>query len=153
MTRPASLGRVQKIKSVTQEQKNLESGQVYGADSGSGSTDGSDLGTGRILSKPMGLGPDRMGPSPSKPIRPTPYGLNSHKGFEVEFVGEEHGLKQDPVLRLPMPFEGRVSISNESNIAEERNKELSREEGEIREDLPQDDDCVNMERYVDNFND
>ena len=40
------------------------------------------------------------------------------------------------LLRLPMPFEGRVSISSESNIVEERNKELSREEGEIREDLP-----------------
>ena len=67
-------------------------------------------------------------------------------------MGEEHGLKQDP-LRLPMPFEGRVSISNESNIVEERNKDLSREEGEIRDDLPKDDDCFNMERYVDNFND
>ena len=153
VTRPASLGRVQKIKSMTQEQKNLESGRVYEADSGSGSPNGSNLGTGRILSRPMGLGPDRIGPSPSKPIRPTLDGSNCHKGFEAEFVGEEYGLKQGPVLRLPMPFEGRVSISSESNIAEERNKELSREEGEIREDLPHDDDCVHMERYVDNFND
>ena len=52
-----------------------------------------------------------------------------------------------------MPFEGRASISSESNAAEERNKEHSREEGEIREDLPQDDDYAHMERYLDNFND
>ena len=36
-------------------------------------------------------------------------------------MGEESRLKQGPVLRLPMPFEGRVSISSESNIAEEGN--------------------------------
>ena len=153
MTRPASLGRVQKNKFVAQEQKNLESGQVYGADSGSGSTDGSDLGTGRIQRRRLGL--DRMGPSPSKLSRPTPDGSNplGHKAFEAKFVGEESRLEQGPFLRLPMPFEGRVSISSESNIAEEGNKEHSREEGEIREDLPQDDACAHMERYVDYFND
>ena len=59
MTRPASLGKVQEIKIVTQEQKNIESVRVYGAGNGSGSADGSDLGSGRILSRPMELGPDR----------------------------------------------------------------------------------------------
>ena len=49
---------------------------------------------------------------------------------------EESGLKQGPLLRPPMPFEGRSSIFSDSNIDEEGNKEHSREEGEIREDLP-----------------
>ena len=68
-------------------------------------------------------------------------------------MGGESELKQGPVLRLPMPSVGSVSIPSESNIVEEGNKVLSREEGEIREDLPQDDDCVHMERYVNNYND
>ena len=92
-----------------------------------------------------------MSPSPSKPIRLNPDGSNSHKGFEIEFAREEHGL--NPVLKLPMHFEGGVSNSSESNNAEERNKDISREEGEIREDPSTDDDCVDMERYIDNFND
>ena len=153
VTRPVSLGRVQEIRFVSQEQKYIKSDRVYGADSGTGSIDGSDLGSGRILSRTMELGHDRLDPSPSKPIRPTPDGSNRHKGFETEFAGEENGLIQYPVLRLPMNFEGRVSNSSESNIAEEGNKDISREEGEIREDLSKDDDCVDMERYVDNFND
>ena len=68
-------------------------------------------------------------------------------------MGEDSGLKQGPLLRPPMPFEGRSSISSYSNIDEEGNKEHSREEGEIREDLPQDGDCVYMKRYEDNLND
>ena len=126
---------------------------MYGADSGSGSTDGSDLGMGPIQSRRLGL--DRMGPIPSKSSRPTPDGSNplGHKAFEAKFVGEEFGLEQGPFLRLPMPFEGRVFISRESTIVEEGNKEHSREEGKIREDLPQDDGCAHMERYVDNLND
>ena len=74
VTRPASSCRVQTNKSVTQEQNNLESGGGYGADSRPGSTEGSDLGTGRILSRPMGLGLDRLGPSPSEANRPIPDG-------------------------------------------------------------------------------
>ena len=68
-------------------------------------------------------------------------------------MGGESGLKQGPVLRLSMPSEGRIPISSESNIAEEGIKEISREEGEIREDLPHDDDCVHIERYVNKYND
>ena len=52
-----------------------------------------------------------------------------------------------------MPSAGRVSTLSEPNIAEEGNYEFSREEGEIREDLHQDDDCVHTERYVNNYND
>ena len=102
----------------------------------------------------MGLGLDRVGPSLCNSSRPTPDGLNSlgHRGFKAKIVGEESGLKHGPLLRPPMPFEGRSSISSDSNIDEEGNKEHSREEGEIREDLPQDDDCVYMKRYEDNLN-
>ena len=102
----------------------------------------------------MGLGLDRVGPSLCNSSRPTPDGLNSlgHRGFKAKIVGEESGLKHGPLFRPPMPFEGRSSISSDSNIDEEGNKEHSREEGEIREDLPQDDDCVYMKRYEDNLN-
>ena len=155
VTRPASSGRVQTNDPETQVQNNLESGRGYGADSRSGSTDGSDLGTGRFLSRSMGMGCDQMGPSPRETNRSIPDGpiLLDHKGYETKFVGGESGLKQGPVLRLTMPSKGRISNSSESNIAEEGNKEISREEGEIREDLPQDDDCVHMEKYVKNYND
>ena len=68
-------------------------------------------------------------------------------------MGGEHGLNQDLVLRLPMPSVGNISIPSESNIAEEENKELRKEESEIREDLPKDNDCDHMERYVKNYND
>ena len=155
MTRTDSSCRVQTNKSGTQEQNNLYSGRGYGADSGSVSTVGSDLETGRTLSRPIGLGLDQMGPSPSESNRPCPDGLISsgHKGFETTFAGGGTGLNQGYVLRLHMPSIGRVSIPSESNIAEEGNKDLSREEGEIREDQPQDVDCVHMERYVNNCND
>ena len=103
----------------------------------------------------MGLGFDQLGPSPSESNKPTQDGpvSSGHKGYETTFVGGETGLNQGLVLRLPMPSAGNVSSPSESNTAEEGNKELSREEGEIRKDLPQDDDCVQMERYVINYND
>ena len=68
-------------------------------------------------------------------------------------MGRETELNQDPILRLPMPSVGRGSTPSEPKIVEEGNDGFSREEGEIREDLPQDDDCVHMERYVNNYND
>ena len=103
----------------------------------------------------MGLGLDQTGPSPNEANRSIPDGpiLLDHKGYETKLAGGETGLKQGPVLRLSMPSEGRISISSDSNIAEEGFKEISREEGEIREALPQDDDCVHIERYVHNYND
>ena len=155
VTRLASSGRVQTYSSESQVQNNLESGRGYGSDSGSGSTDGSDLGTGRILSRSMGLGLDQMGPSPIEAYRSIPDVpiLLDQKGYETKFVGGESGLQQGPILRLSMPSKGRISTSSESNIAEEGIKEISREEGEIREDLPQDDDCVHIERYVNKYND
>ena len=52
-----------------------------------------------------------------------------------------------------MPFERSSSISRDPNIGEEGNNAHCREEGEIREDLPQNDVCVYMKRYVDNLND
>ena len=96
-----------------------------------------------------------MGPSPSKSSGPIAEGPNllGHKGFEAKFEGEDYGLKQGPVLRLLVPSEGSLSISSESNTAEEGNKEFSREEGEIREDQPQEDDCDHLERYADKFYD
>ena len=135
VTRLASSSRVQTYSSENQVQNNLESGRGYGSDSGSGSTDGSDLGTGRILRKTMGLGLDQMGPNPIEANRSIPDGpvLLDHKGHEIKFVGGESGLKQGPALRLSMPSESRISISSEPNIAEEGIKEISREEGEIKE--------------------
>ena len=96
-----------------------------------------------------------MGPSPIEANRSIPNGpvLLDHKGYETKFVGGESGLKQGSALRLSMPSEGRISISREPNIAEEGIKEINKEEGEIREDSPQDDDCVHIERYVNNYND
>ena len=61
VTRLVALGRLQ-----NQDLKNHESSRVDGAICGSGSIDVSDLGSGRILSRAMGVGLDRMGPSPSK---------------------------------------------------------------------------------------
>ena len=142
-------------KSVTQEQNILESGQGCGADIGSGSTVGSDFETGRIISRPTGLVLEKLGPSPSESYRPIPDRpiSSGHKGYETTFVRGEHGLNQDLVLRLPMPFVCNISIPSESNIAEEENKELNKEESKIREDLPKDNDCDQMERYVKNYND
>ena len=155
VTRLASSSKVQTYSSENQVQNNLESGRGYGSDDGSGFIDGSDLGTGRILSRSMGLGLDQMGPSPSEANMSIPDGpiLLDHKGYETKCVGGESGLNQGPVLRLSMPSEGRISIFSESNFAEEGHKEINREEVEIREDLPQDDDCVHIERYVNNYND
>ena len=155
VTRPASPCRVQMNKTVSQEQLNVESGSGYGVDSRSGSIIGSDFKTGRILNRSMGLGLNHMSPSPSELNRPIPDGSTSpgHKGFETMLVGGETELNQDPVLRPPMSSVGRGSTPSEPKIVEEGNDGFSREEGEIREDLPQDDGCVHMERYVNKYND
>ena len=155
VTRPTSPCRVKTNKTVAQEQNNLESGRGYGADRRSGSTVGSDLETGRVLNRSMGLGLNQLSPSPSELNRPiiVRSTLSGHMGFETMYEGGETEQNQDPVSRLPMPSAGRVSTPSEPNIAEEGNYEFSREEGEIREDLHQDDDCVHTERYVNNYND
>ena len=101
----------------------------------------------------MELGLNQLSPSPSEMSRPIPDGSapSGHKGYETMLVGGEIELNQDPVLRLPMPSESRASTPVEPNIVVEGNYEFSREEGEIREDLSQDDDCVYTERYVNNY--
>ena len=103
----------------------------------------------------MGLGLDRADPSPSYSSMPTRDGSNSlgHKCFKAKAVGEEFRLKQGPLLRPPMPLECKSSISRDPNIGEEGNNTHCRKEGEIREDLPQDDVRVYMNRYADNLND
>ena len=97
----------------------------------------------------MGLGLNQLSPSPSS-NRPITVGSTSsgHMGFETMYEGGENEQNRDSVSRLAMPSAGRVSTPSDSNIAEGGNYEFSREEGEIREDLHQDDDCVHMERYV-----
>ena len=152
VTRLAALGRMQN------QDLNHESGRAEGTVCGSGSIDVSDLVSDRILSRAMVVGQllmGQMGPSPSKSSGPIVDGPNSldHKGFEEKFKGEDYGLKQDSVLRLPVPSEDSASISSESKIAEEGNKEFSKEDGEIREDQPQDDDREHLERYADKFYD
>ena len=152
VTRLAALGRMQN------QDLNHESGRADGTVCGSGSIDVLDLVSSRILSRAMGVGQllmGQMGPSPSKSSGPIVDGPNSldHKGFEEKFEGEDYGLKQDPVLRLHLPSEDSASISSESKIAEEGNKEFSREDGEIREDQPQDDDQQHLKRYADKFYD
>ena len=151
VTRPTSPCRGKTNKTVAQEQNNLVSGRGYGADRRSGSTVGSDLETGRVLNRSMGLDLIQLSPSPM--TRPITVGLTSsgHMGFETVNEGEETEQNQNPVSRLPMPSAGRVSTPSEPNIAEEGNNEFSRKEGEIREDLHQDDDCDHMERYVNNY--
>ena len=52
-----------------------------------------------------------------------------------------------------MPLDCKRSSSRELNFGEEGDNTRCREEDEIREDLPQDDVCVYMNRYVDNLND
>ena len=52
-----------------------------------------------------------------------------------------------------MPLECKWSSSRDPNNSEEGNNTHCQEEGEIREDLPQDDVCAYMNRYVDNLND
>ena len=103
----------------------------------------------------MGLGLNQLSPSPSESNRPITVGSTSsgHMGFETMYEGGENEQNRDSVSRLPMPSAGRVSTPSDSNIAEGGNYEFSREEGEIREDLHQDDDCVHTERYVNNYND
>ena len=103
----------------------------------------------------MALGLNQLSPSLSELNRPITVGSTSsgHMGFETMYEGGETEQNQDSVSRLPMPSAGRVSTPSEPNIAEEGNYEFSREEGEIREDLHQDDDCVHTERYVNNYND
>ena len=152
VTRLAALGRMQN------HDLNHESGRAEGTVCGSGSIDVSDLVSDRILSRAMGVGQllmGQMGPSPSKSSGPIVDGPNSldHKGFEEKFEEEDYGLKQDFVLRLPVPSEDSASISSESKITEEGNKEFSKEDGEIREDQPQDDDREHLERYADKFYD
>ena len=155
VTRPTSPCRVKTNKTVAQEQNNLELGRGSGSDKRSGSTVGSDLETGRVLNRSMGLGLNQLSPSPSESNRPITVGSTSsgHMGFETMYEGGENEHNRDSVSRLPMPSAGRVSTPSDSNIAEGGNYEFSREEGEIREDLHQDDDCVHTERYVNNYND
>ena len=151
-TRMAALCRLQN------QDLNHESGRVDGTVCGSGSIDVLDIVSGRILSGALGVGHllmGQMGPSPSKLSGlivdgPNPLG---HKGFEEKAEGEDYGMEQDSVLRLHVPPEDRASISSESNFAEERNKEFSKEDGEIRVDQPQDADREHSERYADQFYD
>ena len=143
---------------IQNQDMNHESGRADGIVCGSGSSDVLDTVSGRILSRALGVGhllTGQMGPSPSKLSGPIVDGPNSldHKGFEEKAEGEDYGLKQDSVLRLPEPAEDSASISSESNIEEEENKEFSKEDGEIREDQPQDDDREHLERYADKFYD
>ena len=155
MTRPTSPCRVKTNKTVAQEQNNRESGRGSGSDKRSGSTVGSDLKTGRVLNRSMGLGLNQLSLSPSESNRLIAVGSTSsgHMGFETMYEGGENEQNRDSVSRLPMPSAGRVSTPSDSNIAEGGNYEFSREEGEIREDLHQDDDCAHTERYVNNYND
>ena len=61
----------------------------------------------RIQGKPMGLGLNRVGPSPTYSSRPTLDGSNSlgHSCFKAKAVREEFGLKQGSLLRPPMTLE------------------------------------------------
>ena len=97
----------------------------------------------------------QMGPSPSQfsgPIADGPNQLDL-KGFEEKAEGEDHGLNQYSVLRLPAPPEDRASMSSESYIVEEGNKEVSKEDGVIRVDPSQEDDREHLKRYPDKFYD
>ena len=141
--------------SMIQQQKDLGSGQIYRADRGSCCTFGSGLEMGQIQGKHTGLDLDWASPSPRYSSRPTLDGLNAlrHSCSKAKTAGEESWLKQGPLLRPPMPLECKWSSSRDPNIGEEGNNTHCQEEGEIREDLPQDDVCVYMNRYVDNLND
>ena len=152
--RLAFLGRAQTYSSDNQVQDNLESGRDYGSESGSDSKEGSDIRSGRITRKSMGLSLGQMGTNPIEENRPFADwpDLLDYKGHETCFMGGELGLKQGPALWLSMPSECRISTSRETNIAEEGIKEISMEEGELREESTQEDDCVPIERYVNNYN-
>ena len=97
----------------------------------------------------------QMGPSPSQFSGPIVDGPNQldHKSFEEMAEGEDYGLKQDSVLRLTAPPEDGASISRESYIVEEGNKEFSKKDGVIRVDQPQEDDRGHSKRYANKFYD
>ena len=141
--------------SMTQEQKELGSGQAYGAISGSGSTSDPGIELGRTQGSITGLDLDGTSQSPSYSNRPIPDGSNasSFKCSKAKDVGEESGLKQGLVLRPSLPPECKQASSRDSNFGEEGNNLHCREEVVTREDPPQDDVCFYTNRYVDNLND
>ena len=151
-TRMATLCRLQN------QDLNHELVREDGTVCGSGSIDALDIASGRILCRALGvvhllLG--QMGTSPSQLSGPIMDGSNQlvHKGFEEKAEGEDYGLEQDFVLRLPVPPKDRASISSDSYSAEEGNVEFSKEDGVIRVDQPQEDDRERSKRYADKFYD
>ena len=131
-----------------------EEGYVCGSDSidvletASGRKQCRALGVDHLRLGQMGLSPSQFsGPGVDGPIQLV------HMSFEEKDEGGDYGVKQNSVLRLTAPPEDRVSTSGESYIVEERKKEVSKEDGVIRVDQPQEEDCVQSKRYTDKFYD
>ena len=102
----------------------------------------------------MGLGLDyRVDLSPSSTSRPPLHGPNSYvpSCFKAEATGMGVGLRQGLLSRPVLPSECKSPISSTLNAGKEGKAIHIWEEGELREDLAQENGRVYMNKYGDNL--
>ena len=100
----------------------------------------------------MGLGcANRMGPSSTSISRSPLDGSSSCGPSRIKVVGKGVGLGQEPLLKHSLQSRYQSPSPRELNVGNEENVTHNREEGEIREDLGQENDCVNIHRYGNNL--